>query len=62
MLTKAKARKRSEELRQELQHHEYLYYVLDDPQISDAQFDRKMAELKAIEAQFPDLLLSLIHI
>ena len=56
MLTKAKARKRSEELRQELQHHEYLYYVLDDPQISDAQFDRKMAELKAIEAQFPDLL------
>jgi DNA ligase (NAD+) len=56
VLTKAKARKRAEKLREELRHHEYRYYVLDDPEISDVAFDRMMAELKAIETQFPDLL------
>ncbi len=56
MLTKAQARKRAEVLRESLRHHEYRYYVLDDPGISDAAFDRMMAELKAIETQYPDLL------
>ena len=56
MLTKAKAKKRAQELREELRHHEYRYHVLDDPEISDVAFDRKMAELKAIETQFPELL------
>ncbi len=55
-MTKAKARKRAAELRESLRHHEYRYYVLDDPEISDAAFDRMMAELKAIETQYPDLL------
>ena len=55
-MTKAKARKRAAELRESLRHHEYRYYVLDNPEISDVAFDRMMAELKAIETQYPDLL------
>lgn len=43
-------------LRDEIRHHEYRYYVLDDPEISDAEFDRLMNELKAIEAAHPELI------
>ncbi len=43
-------------LRRELQRHEYLYYVLDQPQISDQEFDAKMRRLRALEAQHPDLV------
>ena len=43
-------------LRTELVHHEHLYYVLDDPQITDAQYDKLMRDLKALEAEHPDLL------
>ncbi len=49
------ARTRVEALRGELSHHEYRYYVLDDPEISDAQYDALMRELEALEAQFPEL-------
>src|SRR5438045_4661062 len=45
-----------ESLRDEIRYHEHRYYVLDDPEISDAEFDRLMRELKAIEAEHPDLV------
>ena len=45
-----------ESLRDEIRHHEYRYYVLDDPEISDAEFDRLMNELKRLEAAHPELV------
>ena len=47
---------RAEELRAELRRHEHLYYVLDTPEITDAQYDALMNELKRIEQEHPDLL------
>jgi DNA ligase (NAD+) len=47
--------KRVEELRRQLEHHEYLYYVLDQPEISDAEFDRLMRELRELEEAHPEL-------
>jgi DNA ligase (NAD+) len=47
---------RAEELRAELRRHEHLYYVLDAPEISDAQYDALINELKRIEAAHPDLI------
>src|SRR6266446_153918 len=46
---------RLESLREKIRQHEYRYYVLDDPEISDAEFDRLMNELKNLEAEHPDL-------
>jgi DNA ligase (NAD+) len=48
--------KKLEALRDQIRHHEYRYYVLDDPEITDAQFDQLMIELKAIEAEHPALI------
>lgn len=45
-------------LRAELVHHEHLYYVQDAPEITDAQYDRLMNRLKALEAEHPDLITS----
>jgi len=45
-----------EELRQALEHHEYLYYVLDQPEITDAEYDGMMRRLKQLEAQHPELI------
>ncbi len=45
-----------ESLREEIRHHEYHYYVLDDPEISDAEFDRLINELKKLEAAHPELI------
>ncbi len=42
-----------EELRDKLRHHEYLYYVLDQPEISDAAYDRLMKRLEELEAAHP---------
>jgi len=47
--------KRAEELRKQLEHHEYQYYVLDQPEISDAEYDALMRELKALEEAHPEL-------
>jgi DNA ligase (NAD+) len=47
---------RVKELRQALHRHNYRYYVLDDPEISDAEYDRMMQELAKLEADFPDLM------
>jgi DNA ligase (NAD+) len=48
--------KQIEKLRDEIRHHEYRYYVLDDPEITDAQFDQLMIQLKKLEAEHPDLV------
>ncbi|MEW5803052.1 MAG: NAD-dependent DNA ligase LigA [bacterium] len=48
---KAAIRKLIEEVR----YHDYRYYVLDDPVISDAEYDKLMARLRALEERFPDL-------
>jgi len=48
-------KQRVEQLRRELERHEYLYYVLDQPEISDAEFDRMMRELKELEDAHPEL-------
>lgn len=55
-MSKNKAKKRAEELRQEIEHHNYRYYVLADPEISDAQYDKLKQELQELEEEFPDLI------
>src|SRR5580704_10899400 len=45
-----------EDLREKLHHHEYLYYVLDQPEISDAEYDRMMRRLQEMEAAHPELV------
>lgn len=49
-------RKRVEQLRQEIHYHNYRYYVLDSPVISDAEYDALMAELRRLEEQYPELV------
>jgi DNA ligase (NAD+) len=48
--------KKIESLREKIRHHEYLYYVLDDPKITDAEFDQLMNELKKLETEQPELI------
>lgn len=50
------AAKRVEALRAAIAQHDYRYYVLDDPEVPDAEYDRLMQELKALEAAHPDLV------
>jgi DNA ligase (NAD+) len=52
----AAARARAAELRAALAQHDYRYYVLDDPSVSDAEYDRLMGELRALEAAHPQLV------
>jgi DNA ligase (NAD+) len=52
---KKTAEKKIEALRENIRHHEYLYYVLDQPEISDADFDALMRQLKDLEAEHPEL-------
>ena len=49
-------RQQVEELRREISYHNHRYYVLDDPVISDAQYDALMRELRALEEQYPELV------
>jgi DNA ligase (NAD+) len=51
-----KVRERLEELRREIRRHEHLYYVLDEPKISDAQFDALFLELRGLEERHPELI------
>ncbi len=48
-------KKRVEKLREEIEYHNYRYYILDRPEISDAQYDRLMRELEKLEEQYPEL-------
>ncbi|MFO7605201.1 MAG: NAD-dependent DNA ligase LigA, partial [Desulfurivibrionaceae bacterium] len=51
----AKAKKQAEKLRREINRHDHLYYVLDNPEISDGEYDRLFRELLALEEKFPEL-------
>lgn len=51
-------RERVEKLRREINRHNHLYHVLDQPEISDSQYDRLMRELGGLEEQYPDLVTS----
>lgn len=50
------AARRAEELRALIRHHDYLYYVLDQPEISDAEYDALFRELQELEANFPEIV------
>lgn len=52
----ARAKLRVEELREQLNHHSYRYHVLDEPEISDAEYDELMGELMTLEEAFPELV------
>jgi len=54
-LSKTQAREEAEDLRKEITHHDYLYYVKNQPEISDAEYDRLFERLQAIEERFPGL-------
>ena len=54
-MDKAQAEARIAQLRDEIDQHDYHYYVLDDPRVPDAEYDRLMRELQALEEGFPDL-------
>src|SRR5450432_3848271 len=45
-----------ESLRDKIRYHEHRYYVLDDPEITDAEFDRLLNQLKKVEAEHPELI------
>src|SRR5688500_10410201 len=52
----AAAKARIADLRAQINHHNYLYHVLDAPEVSDAQYDRLMSELQALEQAHPELI------
>ncbi len=53
---RAQAKLRVEELRDQIRHHDYLYYVEDRPEISDADYDQLMRELQELESKFPEFV------
>ena len=55
-MTSRKAADRAAELRRQLNHHNHRYYVLDDPEVSDSEYDALLNELRDLEAAHPDLL------
>lgn len=55
MIPFEEAKRRIEELRKEIDRHAYKYYVLDDPEISDVEYDRLIKELTELEDQYPEL-------
>ena len=54
-MSAVEAKRRAAELRQELEHHNRRYYVLDDPEIGDDEYDALLNELRALEAEHPEL-------
>lgn len=55
-MTRSEAEKSIAELREQINYHSYRYYVLDDPEITDAEYDRLFRQLQALEQQFPELV------
>jgi DNA ligase (NAD+) len=53
---RAEAKVRVEELRDLIDHHNYRYHVLDDPEVSDAEYDELMRELRGLEEAFPEFI------
>jgi DNA ligase (NAD+) len=53
---RAEAKVRVEELRESINHHSYRYHVLDDPEVSDTEYDELLRELQALEDAFPELI------
>ena len=53
---RAEAKVRVEELRERINHHSYRYHVLDDPEVSDAEYDELLRELQGLEDAFPELI------
>ncbi|MFL5791798.1 MAG: NAD-dependent DNA ligase LigA [Actinomycetota bacterium] len=53
---RAEAKVRVEELRELINHHSYRYHVLDDPEVSDAEYDELIRELRGLEDAFPELI------
>ena len=45
-----------ESLRSQIRHHNYRYHVLDDPEVPDAEYDRLMRQLQALENEYPELI------
>lgn len=45
-----------DDLREQIRHHEYLYYITDSPEITDAEYDKLMRRLQALEAEHPELI------
>lgn len=56
MTIPAKIQKEAGQLREQLNYHNYRYYVLDDPEIPDAEYDRLFHQLQALEEEYPDLI------
>jgi DNA ligase (NAD+) len=56
MRVPAEIEARARDLRAEIEHHNYRYYVLDDPEVADAEYDRLLRELQDLEQQYPDLV------
>ena len=56
MPTRKPTRADVEKLRRDIEHHNHRYYVLDDPELPDAEYDRLFQELQAIETAHPELL------
>ena len=56
--SKAQAQRAVEALRREILQHNYRYYVLDDPEIPDAEWDRLLQRLRELEAEHPELVTS----
>jgi DNA ligase (NAD+) len=54
-MTREEAKDRIDQLTSDLQHHNYNYYVLSKPEISDFDFDTHLKELDSLEKQFPEL-------
>ncbi|MGA7179480.1 MAG: NAD-dependent DNA ligase LigA [Thiobacillaceae bacterium] len=57
MTVPVKASAQAERLREQIQYHNYRYYVLDDPEIPDSEYDRLFHELQVLEAKFPELVI-----
>ena len=56
MAVPEQAREHARELREQLNYHNHRYYVLDDPRISDYEYDRMLRELEELEKQYPELI------
>jgi DNA ligase (NAD+) len=56
MSSKGSVQQRIQQLREEINHHNHLYYVLDEPHVPDSEYDRLLRELQQLEAKHPDLI------